>query len=1527
MRKVTKIFVKILSATILLLIMVPVVATLALSIPKVENLVLHKATEVITRKIGTKVSADHITVGMFNRVKVRGFYVEDYDRDTLLYAGSVTAYLGPLSGISKNLTIISADVEDAVFNLRDTKRGNMNIKEVIDSLSNPNKEKKGGFNLKISSLYVNGLDFRLSRRSSRKPEFGVDYSDMYLKGISTQIEDFTLEDGAVGGQISTLSFEEQSGFKIEDMSGEFLVDRGVITLKDSSIVTDDTTLNMPQLSITGNGWGSYKDFVRRVVIDVEVENSSTTSSTIGYFAPSLLRWDTSVNDVWLSMHGTVSDFKAQVDSMTFEDGGMFCGSAQIKGLTDVKHTKFNIDVDTLDISSIELSRLLKNIASLELPQNLQPYLDRTETLSIKGGFHGFISSFDANALVALGSGGSVKAECSIHPEEAERRITATVDASSLAIDRIAALAEPLNATFELKANALMGESIVDAEALGNVSSLLAAGHTFNDMSFDLNYSDNNAIVNFLSKDEAVKARLKALVNIADSSRPVYNAVAEIDRLDLKAIGVNKRDSVSCIKAAVSLLARGRSIDEMDGEIDVVDAVYDYNDKQITSDIIRLLVNRDDNVRTMKLVSDFADAELESHSSYKDILDYAVNLVAHYLPQLYDANTLNRIESREDKLQNSVAMLSLTTKNLSPLLDCIASGVEIAPESVVSVLMDPTSNRFIMRGHSECIERYPYLASQIVLNADNKGDSLVLNLKTDELWAGALRLSEFSLHGGAKSNRLDIKSNFVDSLHSASGQIAAHAHLFRRDSARHISVDILPSYVGRADDNWQITSEGLEIGSDRIDIRSFVLANASDNQKLTIDGVASRSDRDSLRLSLSNFSLAPFTRFTEQIGYGIEGRTTGYVTVKSALKDTQIDASVGLDSILINGIPFADMNLTSRWDFGRSRAKLSLTTAAENKEVVRGYFSPSQAKYYATISAPKLSMGLLDPLLVGVISDTKGDADVKLILEGERGKASLNGEIVVSDLSTTLDYTRCVYTAPTATIGVKNNLFTLKDAAIFDKDKNRGTLSMDLSLNHLSNITYDMNAHFNQMQVLNTTVRDNQMFYGDVFATGDISIKGNKAGVSMDIVGTTAGDSKFYMPLTDNSNISSADFVTFVQPETRDTTAYLAKKKMKFENRSKKRASSSSSMNINMTVNVLENAEAQLVIDPTVGDIIKGRGNGTLNLRINPSADLFEMNGLYTITEGSYLFTMQNIFNKKFIIDRNSGSTIQWTGDPLDAILKIAAVYKTKTSLQPLLEGYVDTSVSSRAVPVNCIINLTDRLTKPTVDFNVEVPSADASMQAVIANVLSTPERRSQQFLYLLIAGSFLSENSADAASFGVSSAAMTGFELLSNQLSNWLSSENSNLILRYRPKTEQMMSDEVDFGFSQGFMGNRLLVELEGNYLVDKSRVVNASSSFTGEAYVTWLIDQAGTMRLRGFTHTIDRFDENQGLQETGVGFYFKEDFENGKDLRNRLKNRFRRKGKKMDTDESNSNQEDDYCTMQIGVDAVPEEDFMGNYD
>jgi hypothetical protein len=174
------------------------------------------------------------------------------------------------------------------------------------------------------------------------------------------------------------------------------------------------------------------------------------------------------------------------------------------------------------------------------------------------------------------------------------------------------------------------------------------------------------------------------------------------------------------------------------------------------------------------------------------------------------------------------------------------------------------------------------------------------------------------------------------------------------------------------------------------------------------------------------------------------------------------------------------------------------------------------------------MSLLDPMLQSVITNTEGTASVDLTISGERRMAELRGDIEVDSLATTVDYTRCRYSVPKATIKVENNRLLTENVPVFDKNGREGKMSLDVSLAHLSNIEYNVGLRVNNMEVLNTTERDNPMFYGSIFATGTGSIRGDKAGIKMDFVARSDDNSKFFMPLTDNSDIQSADFVTFAR---------------------------------------------------------------------------------------------------------------------------------------------------------------------------------------------------------------------------------------------------------------------------------------------------------------------------------------------------------------------------------------------------------------
>lgn len=491
--------------------------------------------------------------------------------------------------------------------------------------------------------------------------------------------------------------------------------------------------------------------------------------------------------------------------------------------------------------------------------------------------------------------------------------------------------------------------------------------------------------------------------------------------------------------------------------------------------------------------------------------------------------------------NDFSLLSVDVRHIDPIADAISPGLQVADGSSLQLLFNPASDQLSLKATSEYIERKRMLATRLNVNASNRGDSLTVYASAEDLYAGMLHLPGLSLTGGAKQGRVQLSAGFNDTLRKVSGLVGVRADVVDEHgpNGRVVDLRILPSHITRGSKTWQIFAHKIQLDTAQVVIDKFFVMNRE--QELLLDGIASRSREDSVTLRLRNFDLAPFTQVIERMGYVFEGRTNGSATMKSALHAGEITADILLDSLQVNDIPAPPLRLTSRWDFLRNRAGVTVTDRHKRDTLVRGFYAPSQVRYYARLDVDSLDMGLLDPILTGVISDTRGHASADLVLQGQRREADLTGEIRVTGLSTRVDFTQVPYTMPRAVLSVKGNRFRASNVPIFDPEGNEGRFDIDLSLQHLSNIAYDVRVAPRQMMVLNTTPQDNDSFYGKVYATGSARISGDKGLVKMDIAATTDDRSSFFMPLSSKSNISSADFVTFREPARADTVDNLARK--------------------------------------------------------------------------------------------------------------------------------------------------------------------------------------------------------------------------------------------------------------------------------------------------------------------------------------------------------------------------------------------------
>lgn len=1494
MRRIVNILAKMVSAIVLALIFLPLLVALLFEIPAVQNFVAREATEIISRKLGTRISIDRVDIGLFYRVSLDGFYVEDFQRDTLLYAGRLDARIKSLGLFGGGLVFSRAELSDARFCLRETPDGEMNIRQVVDKLSKKDKARaEGKFRLEIERLETDGLDFCMERLEHRNPSYGVDFADMHLIDIRAELKNFTIDGPVIHTDIGRLAMRERSGFVVEDLAGCLCIANGCIDIREGHIRTAKSNIELPSLSLIGLDWALYKNFVEEVDITAQVVNTTLSSDDIAYFSPKMKDWHLTLTDVNADVSGPVADMSGSLRSVRTGADTKLSVDFAAQGLPDVGKGHFKADISELTTSAADVDRLAAALTGKNLPDEVLRIAKNAGKIGLTGKFDGTLTAFAADAALATEIGG---ATCLLQVSSLRdgcRGVLGDVKTSSLQLGELLEndLLGPLS--LNVHVNGELSSEHSDAEVSGEILRLGINGYDYDSlrMKGHLVNREFNGLIE--ARDRNLRFDFRGLLDLNDEQRPRYDFALDLEEANLAALGVNRRDSVSVLAARIAARAVGRTLDDLNGIIFVRDVSYRYNDRELAADSVVIVGRNSLSDKFIRLRSDFVDADYEGKTSYKEVFAYLQQRFRDYVPTLDGGPGWQAQHPDTVELADGYSQLTVNVRKINPLVNAVSPGLQIADGSQLLLRINPANDKLSFEAASDYIERGRMLVTRLNLDAHNRGDSLVFAASTEDLYLNSFHMSRVGMSGGAKDNKLELITDFADTIGDVSGRIGFRSEFARGrgPAGRQIDLRLTPSYISRGEKTWNIYTDGITADTSRIRIDRFRMVNAG--QQLLLDGVVSRRLQDSVQLTLHNFELAPFSQFTSSMGYRVDGRTNGSATMKAVLGAGEVQADIVVDSISINDLAVPSIWLRSRWDFIQNRAGILVQQRENLDTLVRGFYAPSQKRYYARATLDAVELSALDPLLKGVVERTGGNADVDIALRGSGKEANLSGQIAVRDFTTTVDFTQVTYTMPRAVIEVKNNHLIAEGVPLYDPEKNEGLFSIDLNLEHLSNIFYSVKVLPKELMVLNTTSKDNDLFYGRIFASGSATIAGSKGGVKMDIVATTEGDSEFYMPLSGQSNAKTADFVTFVTPEQIDTTDYLVRKKLLFQQQGRKKEAAGSTMDITMALNVQDNTAFQLVIDPTVGSALKGRGNGMLNLHINPGNGIFNMYGDYTLIEGSFLFSLQNIITKKFIIE--SGSMIQWTGEPVDARLDINAVYKLKTSLQPLLNTVTASSdddqsgsrISDRSVPVDCKIHIGGRLSNPQLDFSVVVPVTDIETQAAVASVLNTQEAQAQQFISLVALGTFSNSGSAN---IGASSGVATGLEMLTNQLTNWFSTDDYRIILNYRAGSE-MTGDEVDFGFSTNLINNRLLVEVEGNYIIDnKQAVSNNVSNFMGEAHVTWLIDKSGNLRLKAFTQTIDRFDENQGLQETGIGISYKEDFNNFKDLKQRIRDRFTNK-------------------------------------
>ena len=491
---------------------------------------------------------------------------------------------------------------------------------------------------------------------------------------------------------------------------------------------------------------------------------------------------------------------------------------------------------------------------------------------------------------------------------------------------------------------------------------------------------------------------------------------------------------------------------------------------------------------------------------------------------------------------------------------------------------------------------------------------------------------------------------------------------------------------------------------------------------------------------------------------------------------------------------------------------------------------------------------------------------EIAVEGEGDAPLLNGLLKLDKSKFHVNYLNTSYSVDDQII-VQPDFIGFNLIKIIDSKGSPAIATGTVFHDNYSKFNYDIGLEFTNFFSLNTTAKDNELFYGVGYASGNANIAGysNKLILELDL--KTEKGTDFKIPLEEGVDVSNSDFLVFT-----NSPDY---------NKEKAEEVDLSGIDLSFDLEITPDAKLQIIFDEQIGDIIKAQGNGDLNMIINSIGD-FNIYGQYLVDKGDYLFTLQNVINKRFEIAQ--GSSIYWDGDPYQAVLNMSAIYKLRAPLYDLFPS--DSSDDfKRRTPIELALKLNDNLMVPSINFDISLPEASEQTKRQLQSVLYinntdvNPQEMNQQVFGLLVLNRFLPSSTSGATDGGYNAGAQSlnnGYEFVSNQLSNWASrlSDKFDVGLKYQP-ADELNTDQFDVSVSTQFFQDRLTFDGNLGYTGDNPDLQNQNSGFVGEFTAVYKLNKDGRYRVKGFNRSVT----NSLLQlnspyTQGIGLFYREDFD-----------------------------------------------------
>lgn len=1425
----------------------------------------------LREKLCTNVKIESVELGLFNRLTLKNVSIEDQRRAPLLKAKVISAKIEIRSIFLKRLNLRTISLIEANANLYKEKRDKpANFQFIIDAFKSKEKKKKSPLNFRIGSLIIRRSQVKYDELYKPVTPGVINLAHVDVSNINANVSLKSLTDDSLNIRVRSFAFKEKSGLDLKTLRFRLAAGKKKCEIRDFTLELPGSKFYEESLNISYDT--RHKDsFLNTITLKGSLNQAIISLPDWAFVLPQLKFID---NSFYITLKFNITPLSINIPIISVkEKNDMFILSGKTKILrAQGKITEVLARINDMHADNALIKSVLKATSKKrKIPRILEsiPNVDFDGSMKLaRGGTsfaQGTLSSSAGNMYASLhwnGSSYSINASTNkFNPANFFSDQSLPDDLSFLLDSRIE----------------LQGKNIRNGNISTIINSINYKGHVYRNIKANASLTNDGSIaLNADVKDPLISFRTDGVATLQHEKLTNSQITLSLFSFNPHSLGLTPKFQgktfVANIKANISSL--GKTIPDM--ELQVSDFLMKSSDGgDYSVDNMHFKSTTSQKVKRLSLKSDFLDIEAQGTDNLESLKSSFNNLLSESIPalplkrkQVIGSWTL-WANLHDSKFFNDVLDLPLRTEGNVQLNGHIQS---MGRSSITCIGEKLGWGGIAVKDFKLYAESFNKNARMVVQGAIGRdygiGFSVEANSNPDGITSQILWKDILSSNFNGEIRSKTFFSCIGD------GKIDARMQL-------------LPTSINIGDTVWNVVPGVAEMRGKEIMVRGIGLTH--DNQSLKLFGNLSNLRSDSIIAELKDIDIAYILGLANLKPVSFGGLATGRVSLsKDNAGKLQAGASLTIPEFKFNEGDMGHSLIKGVWRQSDGRLWLSARMnddAAGAETDVDGYVGIAEKRLDLNVRSINTNLHFLRRYISSIFPGISGRASGNCRIYGPFKELDFEGSETAS-IDLLIPATGARYSLSDVSVAMSPGLFTFSGGSVSDAYNGQGQIDGRLSHLHLKNVHYDFRVNATRLLLYDHMEDSDMPFTTRAFGNGTARLHGQPGIFTADINITPSPGTVFNYRLSSPESYDDLKFLT-IRPRTTvigsDHPDSLVRNVWGKDSSAKETdkvddEEGTTDIRLNMQIAMNPNVPINIIMDQRTGDALTAYGSGTIRANFYNKTG-FQMFGTYEVDRGQYHVSLQNLIRKDFRID--SGGRITFSGSPTEAALNLKAIYTVPSA--SLSDLGLATLQMSTPVRVNCILNISGSAGSPQVSFDLDLPTVSEDIKQMVRQTISTDEDMNMQIIYLLGIGRFYTYDSGTTRPSEVSTqsrgeVAVNSFlsTTLSSQLNDIISSalgRGSNWTLGTNLTTGEMGWSDMEVGglLSGRLLNNRLLIN--GNFGYKDKTINGNNTNFIGDFDINYLINPKGTISLKAYSETNDRYFSKSSLTTQGIGIKLQKDF------------------------------------------------------